>query len=355
MKDYLIYIVCIFFLTVSVSSCMEIETDGEESFDWRETPVGEGVFILNEGNFMYGNASLSFYASDAGQVENEVFVRANSMKLGDVAQSMTIHDGVGYIVVNNSGVVFVIDIMTCQTKGYIKNLTSPRFIHFINDTKAYITDLYASRITIVNPETLSVTGYVDTDGHRSTEQMVGYGDYVFTNCWSGDNTILVIDTNTDKVVDKIEVGIQPHSMVIDRNNKIWVLTDGGYDGSPYGWTIPSLYRIDAETRKVEKEFRFGQHDWPRSLSLNGTKDKLYFINESVWEMGIEDEILPKEPVLKYTGTRYYSLGINPYNSDIYVADALDYVQRGVVYRLNETGEPLDTAKVGITPGAFCFR
>ena len=46
---------------------------------------GRGLFITNEGNFMYGNASLSYYDIDSMRVENEVFRRTNTIKLGDVA------------------------------------------------------------------------------------------------------------------------------------------------------------------------------------------------------------------------------------------------------------------------------
>lgn len=91
---------------------------------------GTGLFITNEGMFQYGNATLSYYDPETKSVENEVFYRANAMKLGDVAQSMTIRDGVGWIVVNNSHVIFAIDINTFKEVGRITNLASPALYPF---------------------------------------------------------------------------------------------------------------------------------------------------------------------------------------------------------------------------------
>lgn len=97
--------------------------------------VGHGLFITNEGNFQYGNATLSFYDTQTRKIDNEVFFRANDQKLGDVAQSMTMYGGLGWIVVNNSHVIFAIDPVTFKEVGRITNLTSPRYIHFLSDEK----------------------------------------------------------------------------------------------------------------------------------------------------------------------------------------------------------------------------
>ena len=115
----------------------------------------------NEGNFQYGNATLSYYDPETKQVENEIFKRANGFKLGDVAQSMTIRDGVGWVVVNNSHVIFAIDINTFKEVGRIINLTSPRYIHFLSDEKAYVTQIWDNRIFIVNPKRYEITGCVE--------------------------------------------------------------------------------------------------------------------------------------------------------------------------------------------------
>lgn len=320
---------------------------------------GTGLFITNEGMFQYGNATLSYYDPETKSVENEVFYRANAMKLGDVVQSMTIRDGVGWIVVNNSHVIFAIDINTFKEVGRITNLASPRYIHFVSDEKAYVTQIWDNRIFIVNPKRYEITGYIECPNMAmesgSTEQMVQYGKYVFVNCWSYQNRILKIDTETDQVVDELIVGIQPTSLVMDKNYKLWTITDGGYEESPYGYETPSLYRIDAARFEIEKQFRFKPGDSPSEVQINGEGDKLFWINKDIWSMDVEADRVPVRPFLKYRDTKYYGLTVNPRNGDVYVADAIDYQQQGVIYRYTADGEPVDEFYVGVTPGAFCWK
>ncbi|MBR5821279.1 MAG: YncE family protein [Alistipes sp.] len=354
MNNLVRHITILFLLALSLS-CMKWEYGLEEDFD----VTGEGLFICNEGNFQYGNATLSYYNPATMEVENEVFYRANAMKLGDVAQSMIIRDGIGWVVVNNSHVVFAIDINTFKEVGRITNLTSPRYIHFISDEKAYITQIWDNRIFIVNPKRYEITGYIEvpnmTMEQGSTEQMVQQGDYLYVNCWSYNNRILKIDTETDEIVAELEVGIQPNSLVMDCNNKLWTLTDGGYKGSMYGEESPAIYRIDPETMTIEHKFEFPYGSDASEIILNGAKDRLYWINKDIWAMDVLDEELPTHPFIDSQGTIYYGLTICPRTGDVYIADAIDYVQQGKIYRYSKNRELIHEFYVGIIPGAFCWK
>ena len=339
----------------ALGGCMKWDYGRTEDFSATE----RGLFIVNEGMFQYGNATLSYYDPETKTVENEVFHRANAFKLGDVAQSMTLHNGVGWIAVNNSHVVFAVDPDTFREVGRITNLTSPRYIHFVSDEKAYVTQIWDNRIFIVNPKRYEITGYIEcpdmTAESGSTEQMVQYGKYVFVNCWSYQNRILKIDTETDRVVGQLTVGIQPASLAMDRNNKLWTVTDGGYEGSPYGYEAPSLYRIDAETFSVEKQFRFRKGTPRRRCSSTARATRSTGSTGTSGACPSPGSSFRCARSSNTKETKYYGLTVDPANGDVYVADAVDYQQQGVVYRYTAKGEPVDEFHVGVAPGAFCWK
>lgn len=360
-KGFLLFIVHLLLAGWLFTSCSESPVD-TVFFDFSGN---KGVYIVSEGNFMYGNSSLSFYDPGAKRVYNQVFQARNGAPLGDVAQSMCLWQNKGYIVVNNSGKIYVIDSKTAEFKGSISGLSSPRYVHIVNQGKAYVTDLYARKITIFNPETFSITGKITVSNSKSefsqhsTEQMVQYKNRVFVNCWSYDNKILIIDSDTDQLIDSIEVFKQPNSMVLDKFNKIWVLTDGGFNGSPYGYEQPGLLKIDAETREIERTFRFPLGGHPLKLCINPTRDTIFYINRHIWRMAVDDKRIPEHPFISSENTSqyggFYSVGIDPATKEIYVGDAIDHKQNGIVHRYSPSGKQIDEFKVGISPGNFAFK
>lgn len=337
---------------------------GKEPVDVVYADLGErkGVFISCEGNFMYGNASLSFYDKDRKEVFNQVFFARNRAPLGDVAQSLNSDGKNLFIVINNSGKIMVVDLKTLEFKGVISGLVSPRYIHFIHTDKAYVSDLYSRSITIFNPQTLAKTGSISVSDGKSgstkhpTEMFAGSAGRIFVTCWAYDNRILVIDPATDQVIDSIEVPMQPRRIVADKNGKIWVLTDGSYPGASVGNELPSLVRIDPHTLTVEQIMRWSSgKEFPGDLRLNPSKDTLYIMAGDLYKMAVTSQRLPDSPFIGSSENLYFSLGVDPVSGDLYLADAIDYQQNAMIYRYSRGGILLDSFRVGINPGDFYFN
>ena len=338
---------------------------------------GRGVFILCEGNYQAGNSTLSYYDPSTREVENGVFQRANDRKLGDTGQSITIDRSTAYIAVENSGIIWAIDTETFRVKGQLtagqteQHMINPRYVYVSNAEKAYATDLYAPYITIFNPTTLAYRGYISTAqpqayGYSNTERIVPYGQTLFVNCWCYSRSILVIDTQQEAVTDSIVLSSwQPKAMLLDCHNKLWVLTDGGYgtDGSTSSFSdnVPHLYRIDTATRRIESDEPLDTDEASVEMALNPRGDTLYIINNDLYRMAVTDAHLPVRPFIKAPkdsqGRRHklYGLNVNPYDGDIYLADAVDYSQAGVVYRYSREGQLVDHFRVGINPSCFAFK
>ena len=343
----------ILFLSISLFfSCTE-----KEDINQDEVLITQGgVFIVNEGNFSAANSSFSYYNINNSKIKNNLFYEVNNVPLGDVAQSMTIVNDMVYVVINNSGLIYGLDRETLEFKGKIVSLISPREMIIINNQKAYVSDLYSTEIAVVNPATYSITSKIEIG--KSSDCMVKHDDKIMVANWSSfnqdgiNNTIMIINSQTDALADSIVVGIEPNSMVIDKDNLLWVLCSGGFMNDE----IPTLWKINPVTLDIVKQFTFSNilHS-PDNLCINGTGDSLYFLNNGVYKMSIYDLQLPDNVTINENNRNYYSLGIHPIENEIYVSDALDYNQNGLVYRYSSEGKLVSSFEVGIIPGCFAFN
>lgn len=315
-----------------------------------------GIFIVNEGNFSAANSSLSFYNPSLSEVNNNLFYKVNNVPLGDVAQSITINNNKAYLVINNSGIVYGVDIETLEFDGKINGLASPRNMVFINDEKAYISDFYSTKVTVVNPATYEITGSIDIG--KSSDCTIKHNNMIMVANWSAygqtklNNTVMVINSDTDVLADSIVVGIEPNSMVIDKDEFLWVLCSGGYMNDE----LPTLWKINMATLETEMQFTFNNiNQSPEKLCINSNGDILYFLNDGVFNMSAYDDELPENHLIQEKDKNFYSLGIDPVTNEIYVSDALNYNQNGIVYRYSSIGVFISSFEVGIIPGCFEFN
>ncbi|HRW97463.1 MAG TPA: hypothetical protein P5104_08040 [Bacteroidales bacterium] len=331
--------------------------------DYREIITGEnkflqgkGVFIINEGNFGSGNGSLSFLNLDSLVMQNNIFYSVNKRPLGDVPYSMIFSNDDIFLVVNNSSKIEVMSRSDLSSKATLTGFTSPRFILKVSEVKAYISDFYSSRIAMLNLESGEVSGYIQTG--RSSENMVLAGGKVFVAFWSNyafpeliNNMVMIIDPVTDQLIDSVQVGKEPNSMVVDKNGRVWVLCSGGFLNKE----TPAFHCIDPVTLDTEHILYFSEiKSYPTSLCINGNGDSLFYLNRGVFGLSVDAEELPDQPLISQDGRLFYSLGINPVTSELFVTDAVDYQQQGRVLHFSATGQLKNTYSAGIIPGRLVF-
>ena len=309
-----------------------------------------GVFILNEGNYVAGNGSLSYYDIDSQVVSNNVFINVNEIPLGDVVQSMAIKDSTAFIVVNYSKKIEIINTNTYKQIATIIGFDSPRYMQIIDETKAYVTDLSSDEIQIININTFEIFNHISVG--FTTEKLVKVENKVFVLNWSFGNKVLVIDTESDELTDTITVTKEPNSIVVDKNKNIWVLSSGGFMNDE----IPALISINSTTHSITHFFEFAEIDLnPTHLSINGGGDTLYFLNDGVYKMKIDNIELPSVPVIYSNDKQLYSLKVHPERPLIFISDAIDFNQDGIVWVYNTLGAEIDHFKAGINPSGFYFK
>lgn len=307
-----------------------------------------GVYILNEGNYQWGNGRLDYLRFADNVYSTDLFGTVNEYPLGDVVQSMIAFNGRGYIVVNNSAKVEVVDIASCSSVGTISGLVSPRYLLPVSASKAYVSDLYSKCLHIIDLSTLSIIGNIHLNG--STEEMLMIGEIVFvTN--TRTSYIYLINTSTDALIDSIAVGYASNSLVQDKNGFLWVMCAG----NPTESVNASLHRIDPVLHQVTHSFDLGNalDIWDK-LSINGSADRLYFMDNGIWAMDITASSLPAAPLIAEGSSQFHGLGIDPSSGIIYVSDAMDYVQAGRIFRYQSDGSVIDTLSAGIIPSEFYF-
>ena len=339
-------LVKIIILPLILTSCLKVPNSQNLNFTFKG-----GVFIVNEGNYRSGNGSLSFYSYDSSKIFNDLFYSINGRPLGDVPNSMAIRGNNAYIVVNNSGKIEVTDQATLISKATITGLISPRNISFINDYKAYVSSLYSDSVAIINLTDNSISGYINL--RRSSEMIAIIGNKAFISYWTEGKEIMVVNTDNDKVVDSIEVGIEPESMTFDKYGMLWVLCNGGWARQNYA----ELVEINTSTNYVEKTLVFPTKDAsPSCLKIDGNGQTLYYIDNGVRKMDISSTEIPSATfITPDSGQYFYKIAINPLNSDIFVTDAVDFAQQGYLLLYSSDGKLLSTQKAGIIPGFMYFK
>lgn len=322
-------------IIVFASSCDEpVTLPQEEHF------LSNGVLIANEGNFQWGNASVSFYDAEKDTLLEEVFQGVNQRPLGDVLQSITLQNNRAYLVLNNSGRIEVVGKNSFELQATISGFTSPRYIQIVNPNKAYVTDLYADKIAVVDLHSNEIIAYIQCEGW--TEEMVQIDALVYVANLDSDY-IYVIDSNEDAIVDSIPVFNSMNSLEKDNQNRLWLC------GNEAG--VGRILCLEALTKTEVYSYTF-EGENPSDLFVSEDGHDVYFLSNGVWHINEFMDEMITEPIISAAGKLFYGLSVH--DDKIYIADANNYVQKGTVWIYDLQNNLFDEWEVGMIPSEFDF-
>ncbi len=312
--------------------------------------VSKTALILNEGNFQWGNASLTRIDLKSGTVSADVFQQANQRPLGDVFQSLAMVGDELWLVVNNSQKIERVNKNTFVATSPVTGIQSPRYL-LPYSNRVYVSDLYANTVHVINSTSGTLMSEIPFPGW--SEGMIKDPQNLI---WISNVTrgkLMLLNPETNLFVDSITVGDAPKDLIMDKNHRIWVLCEGHIP--PAVETGGSLWCIDPVSRSVLKSFQFSTLDHPSKLNSILNASSLIYLNKGVFKLDVNASELPTSPFIAQGSRLFYGLGYNAIDSTIWASDARDYQQAGeaLVYKAI-SGEHLRSWTVGIIPGAFYF-
>ena len=300
----------------------------------------EGILISNEGNFQWGNASVSFYDTENDILIESVFQEVNNRPLGDVLQSITIEGDYAYLVLNNSARIEVVYKNSFELVGSITGFISPRYIHIVNNEKAYVSDLYSNKIAVVDLVSLEITNYIDCTGWTEEMHQLNNEVYVLNKT---ENSLYKIDVATDAITSVLVLDFEVNSFKIYSQSRIWLA------GSKNDMGIVEC--MNPQSREIEYSYNFVGEN-PSELYVSESGSDVYFLSNGVWHINeFTDEII-SVPIIPANERLFYGLSVH--QEKIYIADAINYVQQGTVWVYDLQATLLQEFKVGIIPSEFYF-
>lgn len=336
----------------------------------------EGFFVVNEGAFAGGNASLSFFSKENNEMLNDIFFNSNNRNLGDQAQSMTIIDGKGYILVQNSSKIEVIDIDDFSSIATIDDadgIISPRYMISVASGKAYVSDWGATgvngTIKVLDLTTNEVVKTIDIG--LGTNEMVllngkvyvtnqgGFNNQTFT--FSKDNRVVVVDVASDAVEAEITVGDNPSAIEVDGEGDIWVAGPGNIVYNPdfsinFEESTPGFLAEINVADQTATIFPVSEKaSGPGDLAISPDGSILYFNYLGAVQTLSTTQGGNSLSFTSFIRESFYGFGVDPSNGNFIGLKAPSFTGPGSAEIYNASGTLQNSYTVGIGPGEITFK
>jgi hypothetical protein len=214
-----------FLFIILLASCVETPIIPEKS---KSEPVSDNyVLILNEGLWGMNNTSVTAVDMNTGLVQNSYLAGFSGENTGDTGNDITLKNDKLFVALHGNKSVRKFDIRTGKMAGelHLKSGGAPSAIEIFNDTTAYLSDLFNSRVIEFNPQSMEIikdyqcgpypAGLAVSEKYIFTANS-GYGDFYPDE--PGAGTISVIDRQTGTEIKQLDCGPNPNELALDEEN-----------------------------------------------------------------------------------------------------------------------------------------
>lgn len=337
-----------------------------------------GMYLVNQGNMGSNKASLDYFSFETGQYHHNIYAARNPKvvkELGDVGNALLIHKDKLFVVVNGSNKVEILDAYSAKRIGQI-DIPNPRYLASNGDfiyVTSFVGDIETSSnaplgaVYRIDAATLKIRDKV-TVGYQP-EEMAIQGQYLYVANSGGyrapdyDHTLSVIDLGTMQELHKIEVGINPHRVRIDKYGHLWVSTRGNYTNIPAKLQCFEEQET-AGTLRLVKEFDIA------CSALDFKEDRLYYVavdwNQTTQSNTIDYGVIDIKELKKLPGVSFLPAGLasmiqmpfgivaHPVKDILFLTDATNYVSSGKLLVLSMQPQLLWSVTTGDIPSEITF-
>ncbi len=305
------------------------------------------TYILCEGN--YGSANSSLWAHNfSSNSGSPIHWDENSNPLGDVGQSLTIHNDKLFIIMNNSHTIEVMNLVGGAQYSATLDLPNvgPRYMYAENNT-GYLSSWGLNAVVVIDLSIMQIVDTIPING--MPEYIINYQDYLYVSVpsksdWSTNDQIIKINKNNHIIEDSLTVEPGP-SMMILKDSSLYV-SSSSYDDS---WNrYAGTSKINLNTNQIVR-YNAGQ-------SSDYGSDLINFQNTvyQAYSGGIVPLNNDLSPDITQKIGDFGSIYSVSANGDHLYFGLSDYVAPDTVVILNGNGEFVSEYIVGAIPGSFTF-
>ncbi len=316
-------------------------------------PSAKGVYIVNEGVWGRGNSTLTYYDLENFQAYNDVFGTVNGRSLGDVGNEMVIRDGKGYIVVNNSDRIEIIDLATNRSEGTISLPagSSPRHVAFGGDSLLMVTALYDNSVLVYGLNGINLLGRIPVGANPEGIVVANGKAYVANSGLGSGSTMSVISIASMSLTSTITVGDNPVGVALADDGMVYVVCGGFYNdySNPNDDTPARVAVVNPQTDAVIASLLIGGHASLIALSDGG----LGYVPTSDRVVTIDTR--SRTVAGTFLTGYFYGIGVEQVSGDVYLTDPKNFVLPGEVLIYAATGQFRTKFTAGVIPGSIAFK